>query len=693
MIPSHLRGESDFPSDYRARLRWGSKEDRTQVNQEIIDTFPVRNIGGFIDLLAQTYGDRIALHEPTSKEADQEKVLTYHQFSALVRSRALDLLRVGVRHGERVGIVSENNVDALVLKFACAYIGAIVLPWTERIEEAGMTTAEAMERARVPWLALHRERSIRHILEADVTDFPHIGTMKSHRHIIGVDRDDNKRICDEIGTPPVHGIEPSEFSSCLEQIAPSDTAFIFYSPGTGGMSSKMVEVSHGSMLYQYCVTPGVLHTPPGVRYLHVLPPYHIFGETMLGMVLSMGGEVTLADLRRLVKGDQSLLVRGQFELFSAIPEFWRKIRVGIQQKLPAFLHLTIEEDMVRVAWTDIERARLTGNPLLIEQTDRYWKEFLEEYARHAPKGSVLSCIKAGIRAAMAHLLYPGIRKRAGIGSLRWGISGGAKLRAEDYAFFSALKGSPDSPGIELHSGYGLTEAGVVSISDFTGQHFAASVGHVVPGSAAWTELTEEGHEEICIAGPGVARYRDPTLQHELIPDQVLHTGDQGKVIEIKDQVSGAVRQLIIHERQLKRMIKWKGASMLPAPMEALLKESPLIDDALILGDGQDRLGVLIFPNRQAVEELCGNVPMNGFNPHEPDWDHPGLRALFQKEVESRMRITVTKQRGRIDSFRIMGELPHALRMASGTLHPRKTEEYFAAEIRDFWNKKKFALDQ
>ena len=663
------------------------------MNQEIIDTFPVRNTGEFVELLAHKYGDRVAIREPTGEGVHDERVLTYNQLLESVRSRALSLLRLGIRHGERVGLISENNIDALVLKFACEYIGAIVIPWTERIEEAGMTTVEAMERAHVPWLALHQERSIRHMREADHGDFPHIGMLQSTKHIFGVTENDQQQIAGTIGVTPLRDVQESELSYQMERVRPSDTALIFYSPGSGGLSSKMVEVSHANMLYQYFVTPGVLKHPTDTRYLHILPPYHIFGETMLGMVLSMGGEITLTDLRRFIKGDLAAFQRGKFQLLAAIPDFWRHLRLTIEKKIPDFVHSTIAEDMVRVAWTDIARALATGDAYLIEETDTYWKSFLEEYSKNTPEGSKLTEIKACIRAAIAYLLYPMIRSRAGIGSLRWGISGGAKLCAEDYAFFSAIKGSPDHPGIELHSGYGLTEAGVCSISNFGSDPFAASVGDTVPGSIAWTEQIAEGDDEICIAGPGIARYRDPALQQELIPDGVLHTGDHGKILEINDDVSGALRQLIIHKRQLKRMVKWKGASMLPAPMEALLKESPFIKDALITGDGQDRFGVLIFPNCDHVKEYCITHPIEGFDSAMPDWDHPGLRAIFQKEVESQMRITVTKQRARVDSFRIITEVPPEVRMASGTLHPRKTEKYFVAEISDLWKKSEFGIQK
>ena len=133
--------------------------------------------------------------------------------------------------------------------------------------------------------------------------------------------------------------------------------------------------------------------------------------------------------------------------------------------------------------------------------------------------------------------------------------------------------------------------------------------------------------------------------------------------------------------------------MLPAPMEALLKESPFIKDALITGDGQDRFGVLIFPNCDHVREYCITHSIEGFDSAMPDWDHPGLRAIFQKEVESQMRITVTKQRARVDSFRIITEVPPEVRMASGTLHPRKTEKYFVAEISDLWKKSEFGIQK
>ena len=125
---------------------------------------------------------------------------------------------------------------------------------------------------------------------------------------------------------------------------------------------------------------------------------------MLGMVLSMGGEITLTDLRRFIKGDLAAFQRGKFQLLAAIPDFWRHLRLTIEKKIPDFVHSTIAEDMVRVAWTDIARARATGDAYLIEETDTYWKSFLEEYSKNTPEGSKMTEIKACIRAAIAYLL-------------------------------------------------------------------------------------------------------------------------------------------------------------------------------------------------------------------------------------------------------------------------------------------------
>ena len=65
--------------------------------------------------------------------------LTYGEHNALVRRTASSFARLGIGHGDRVAILAANNVEWVVLFWAAAALGAVVVPlnawWkTEELE-------------------------------------------------------------------------------------------------------------------------------------------------------------------------------------------------------------------------------------------------------------------------------------------------------------------------------------------------------------------------------------------------------------------------------------------------------------------------------------------------------------------------------------------------------------------------------
>ena len=81
------------------------------------DTIP-----GMFERVAAAYPDRDVLVAPF-----QDVRLTYRQLADEVDRVARGLLALGVRHGDRVGMWSPNNVEWVYIQFATASIGAILV--------------------------------------------------------------------------------------------------------------------------------------------------------------------------------------------------------------------------------------------------------------------------------------------------------------------------------------------------------------------------------------------------------------------------------------------------------------------------------------------------------------------------------------------------------------------------------------
>lgn len=590
-------------------------------------------MGEFFPLLREAYGPLVALREvkyaKETKERQEGEVLTYATLVDRITSCAQDFTSRGIGRGNRLGLVSENSIATFIQKCAAMSIGAVVVPWTESTEESGMTAEEAMERAGVEFVSYAGGEPFR-----------------------------------------IHEGEGSPRSSEEGTIGPHDLAMLMYSSGTGGKAPKLIGITHANLLYQYATAPGCLRPSPGLRYLHILPPYHIFGEVVLGAALSAGLEVTMSDIQSLGRNGRDLFQRGKFQATIAVPDVFTRVREKIEAELPKqllgpYILRCIHDDMIRHARQDIARATAMGNPPLSVASKAYWSSLLEG----APDVSE----RIGpLQRFFRHCLYRMVLRKVGLDHMEYAISGGSALPAGTRAFFHAL----GQPGVRIISGYGMTEtSGICSIPNPDGTDPAATAGEVIPGTVVWTEVGDHGLPEIRVAGPGVARYMDLPTQEELIPDGVLHTGDIGAVYEGMRNSRGEIATLLRLSGRVKRMIKWRGQSLLPEPMELLLQESPLIEEALIVGDEEEgRLGALVT--------LATDMRALAEDSH--DFNHPEVRRHIEGEIRRLTARKVTKQRATLDSFWIVERFPDQFRTLSRKLKPPLILEYLRDQIREMW---------
>ena len=72
-----------------------------------------------------------------------ETVIGYAAMAALIDRRAAGLAKAGLSRGDRVGWLGMNNPEVLVLLFACARIGAMLLPFNWRLAAAELAEIAA----------------------------------------------------------------------------------------------------------------------------------------------------------------------------------------------------------------------------------------------------------------------------------------------------------------------------------------------------------------------------------------------------------------------------------------------------------------------------------------------------------------------------------------------------------------------
>src|SRR5258708_5433884 len=176
------------------------------------------------------------------------------------------------------------------------------------------------------------------------------------------------------------------------------------------------------------------------------------------------------------------------------------------------------------------------------------------------------------------LVLKTIREKATGGRARFFVAGGAPLNPSTAIFFEAI-------GVHLLEGYGLTECPVISLNRPENRR-AGTVGPILPGIEA--KVAADG--EILARGPSLMQgyYGKPDATAEVIDaDGWFHTGDIGEVTP-----EGFLR---ITDRKKDIIVLANGKNVAPQPIEAKLKESPFISEAVLLGDKSSTVVAIIVP--------------------------------------------------------------------------------------------------
>ena len=197
-------------------------------------------------------------------------------------------------------------------------------------------------------------------------------------------------------------------------------------------------------------------------------------------------------------------------------------------------------------------------------------------------------------------------------NLSYVITGGAACQVRLLRIFNAAK-------IPLFEGYGPTEnSPVISVNRRSkgGMKFG-TVGMVIDGQEV--KLMDDG--EICVKGPSVMQgyYKRPDLTGETLIDGWLHTGDigvfeDGKFLKITDRK--------------KELFKTSGGKYVaPQPIENKMKESPFIEQIMIIGAEEKFVGALIVPSITNLKEWLGSQKI-AFTTNEEAIRRPAVTALF-----------------------------------------------------------------
>jgi long-chain acyl-CoA synthetase len=492
-------------------------------------------------------------------------------------SNALEQL--GVKAGDRVGLFSPNRPEWHIADFAILGLGAADVPIY--FNESPDRIVYILNHSGVEVVIAAGEMQSRRLLEcrSRLTTVKQIICAAAPADL----GDDFLRYETLVAATSDAAI--AEYRLRAARVTSDQLATIIYTSGTTG-EPKGVMLTHNNLSSNEETSVEPYRMTPADRAVSFLPLSHVYERVTAYAYLFHG--VSVAYVERMEDLPQALL-EVHPTLAAAVPRVFEKLYANIMQKgrESTGLKRRIFDWAVRVARESVR-----------------WKAYGEE----APSWLHLRW------KIVDRIVYSKIRDGIG-GRFRAFISGGGPLSRDLAEFFWAV-------GVPVYQGYGLTETSPVVSANYPGANKVGTVGQ--PIEHVNVRIAEDG--EILVQGPCVMKgyYLKPEDTSAVIsPAGWLATGDIGRLDE-----DG---YLYVTDRKKDLFKTAAGKFVAPQPIENMLKASPLILNAVLVGDAHKFIAALIVPNFANVEAAARQSGRT-FASHEQLAADPWVHELIGREV-------------------------------------------------------------
>jgi len=382
---------------------------------------------------------------------------------------------------------------------------------------------------------------------------------------------------------------------------------IVYTSGTTGRP-KGVEISHGNWAYQcWALLENEIGSVsfPGQRMVTFLPLAHVLARAVsLAWTISGATQSHWSDTSTMMVE----LQRVRPNLVVGVPRVFEKVREG--------------------AYNKAADGSAIGKRMFLEA-----EKAAIEYSKALDTPEGPSRVQKAKRAVYDKVVYGKIKEAMG-GSVWYGITGGSAMSADLSHFFRGM-------GVPIYEGYGLTETCAAACVNNANGNKIGTVGRPVNGYSV--RINDDG--EIEFKGPGVFEkyWRNPAATEEALTDGWFNTGDLGEVDEDGYvSITGRKKDLIVTAG---------GKNISPGPMEEIIRQDPLISNALVVGDGKPFVGVLVTLDEEELKRWKANHNIPANKKVSELAQDPALRAEVQDAVNL-ANATVSRAEA-IKKFRIL----------------------------------------
>ncbi|MEU0534242.1 AMP-dependent synthetase/ligase [Amycolatopsis tolypomycina] len=459
--------------------------------------------------------------------------VTAKEFAAEVLAVAKGMAKAGIGRGDRVAIMSKTRYEWTLIDFAIWAAGAVTVPIYD--------TSSAEQ---VHWIL--SDSAAKGVF---VETSAHAATLDEVRD----------RLPDLASTWQIEGDSPAveelsalgadlsddELHDRRREVTADELATIVYTSGTTGRP-KGVELTHRNLLAEIRADieafPQLMEQ--GNSLLCFLPLAHVLARAIA--VTALTARVTLGhtpDVKNLVADLGTF--RPTFVV--AVPRVFEKVYNSAKQK-----------------------AHSEGKGKIFDAAEAT----AVAYSEAQDSGG------AGIGLKLKHLVFDKLvygKLRAALGGrCVAAVSGGAPLGARLAHFFRGI-------GVPVFEGYGLTETSAAANVNTQTAFRVGTVGKPVNGTSV--RIADDG--EVMLKGDVVFRayYNNPQATAEALTDGWFHTGDLGEL-----DSDGFLK---ITGRKKEIIVTAGGKNVAPSGLEDTIKASPLVSQAMVVGDQRPFIAALV----------------------------------------------------------------------------------------------------
>lgn len=504
---------------------------------------------------------------------------------------------MGIKKDDKVALLANDGPGWGIVYLGIQASGAVVVPVDRLMPPSGMRHIISDSEARILFTS---SEYIKTLSEME--------PLNNLEKVISFDSNDDGNVIlfDKVL------IEGEQSFSSLPQRDLDELAAILYTSGTTGFS-KGVMLSQRNIMSNVAATMQMTTLGTEDTFLSLMPMHHAYQCTN-GFLhpLYIGSSITYA--RRLRSAEiLEDIKQSNVTVMGAVPLLYDKLKAGIIR------NVNKKGTIAKILFRSLMNISIVGEFLNLD---------------------------------LGKFTFKGLRKKAGMGTLKYFITGGAAIDPATSKFFNRF-------GILMLQGFGITETSPLTHFTPPTKIRHECVGLPIPDlECKIASPDDNGVGELYIKGPNVfmGYYKNQEATKESFDEEGwFKTGDLG--IIHKDgylQITGRKKNLIVTAG---------GKNIYPEEIEHYLLRSDFIAEAVVLGvKGKtkfaEEVGALIYPDYENIDLY--------FEEREQNLTEKSVNDLIKAEIKQKLR-----------------ELPSYKQVRSFRIHNQEFEKTSTRKIKRF----------